>query len=446
MQIEIENELVDAVKNREQILHNARQKALDDEISMIEKAVEARNKAREKEDQGKELYKAQEALRRATLDSSGKNNAQLLQLQQDLEDKQLEIADKRFEEDMDDRKQWLQDTKDAETETYEYRLETMTWYWEQVQEIQAAGTEEMMKTLMTWNEQYRQTSETQQKEMARKWQETMDAMKAATDFGAELGELTDGIVDVTREVENMDIKVQALPGTWKKATDAANAYADAARKAARYSRLKGTGGNGSDDSDNDTGNGGTEKQTLALLEDTAGDNGRACKMGKKGEKIEFNDLTVYPNKWNGQDAYKDTKGYYWPLSAFYFGPFPTKGKYSKYPELEPTYKNTVLRPYATGGMVDYTGPAWVDGTKTKPEAFLSAYQTEQIGALAKALDTSTINNATTNSTVTFGSINFNVASMSSAADGKKALDIFVQGANDMMAKKGIGTKLNLNVK
>lgn len=444
MQIEIENELVDAVKNREQILHNARQKALDDEISMIEKAVEARNKAREKEDQGKELYKAQEALRRATLDSSGKNNAQLLQLQQDLEDKQLEIADKRFEEDMDDRKQWLQDTKDAETETYEYRLETMTWYWEQVQEIQAAGTEEMMKTLMTWNEQYRQTSETQQKEMARKWQETMDAMKAATDFGAELGELTDGIVDVTREVENMDIKVQALPGTWKKATDAANAYADAARKAARYSRLKGTGGNGSDDSDNDTSNGGTEKQTLALLEDTAGDNGRACKMGKKGEKIEFNDLTVYPNKWNGQDAYKDTKGYYWPLSAF--GPFPTKGKYSKYPELEPTYKNTVLRPYATGGVVDYTGPAWVDGTKTKPEAFLSAYQTEQIGALAKALDASTINNATTNSTVTFGSINFNVASMSSAADGRKALDIFVQGANDMMAKKGIGTKLNLNVK
>ena len=446
MQIEIENELVDAVKNREQILHNARQKALDDEISMIEKAVEARNKAREKEDQGKELYKAQEALRRATLDSSGKNNAQLLQLQQDLEDKQLEIADKRFEEDMDDRKQWLQDTKDAETETYEYRLETMTWYWEQVQEIQAAGTEEMMKTLMTWNEQYRQTSETQQKEMARKWQETMDAMKAATDFGAELGELTDGIVDVTREVENMDIKVQALPGTWKKATDAANAYADAARKAARYSQLKTTGGNGSDDDNTNAGNGGTGKQTLALLEDTAGDNGRACKMGKKGEKIEFNDLTVYPNKWNGQDAYKDTKGYYWPLSAFYFGPFKTTGKYSKYPELEPPYKNTVLRPYATGGMVDYTGPAWVDGTKTKPEAFLSAYQTEQIGALAKALDTSTINNAIANSTVTFGSINFNVASMSSAADGRKALDIFVQGANDMMAKKGIGTKLNLNVK
>ena len=110
------------------------------------------------------------------------------------------------------------------------------------------------------------------------------------------------------------------------------------------------------------------------------------------------------------------------------------------------YKEDQLRKYAKGGMVDYTGPAWVDGTKTHPEAFLSAYQTEQIGALAKAIDPSTVNNATTNSNITFGSVNFNVASMSSAADGKKALEVFVQGANDMMAKKGIGTKLNLNVK
>lgn len=34
--------------------------------------------------------------------------------------------------------------------------------------------------------------------------------------------------------------------------------------------------------------------------------------------------------------------------------------------------------YVTGGIVDYTGPAWVDGTKTKPEAFLSATDTENI--------------------------------------------------------------------
>lgn len=31
--------------------------------------------------------------------------------------------------------------------------------------------------------------------------------------------------------------------------------------------------------------------------------------------------------------------------------------------------------YALGGLVDYTGPAWVDGTKSKPEAFLSGDDT-----------------------------------------------------------------------
>lgn len=42
--------------------------------------------------------------------------------------------------------------------------------------------------------------------------------------------------------------------------------------------------------------------------------------------------------------------------------------------------------YKHGGLVDYTGPAWVDGTPTEPEAFLSAYDTKNIRALADALN------------------------------------------------------------
>lgn len=449
MQIEIENELVDAIKNREKILHDARVKALDDEIDMIEKAVEARKKAQEDDNSNKELYKAQEALRRATLDSSGKNNAQLLQLQQDLEDKQLEIAEKRFEDDMDDRKQWLQDTKDAESETYDYRLEKMTWYWEQVQAVQEAGTEAMMETLIHWNEEYRQQSALQQSEMEREWKETMDAMKAATDMGAELGKMTSDIVSVTQTVEAMDIKIQALPGSWQKATDAVNSYAAAASRVSSYKPSSNpittdtTDTTETDNNNND---------------DTTSNDG--TKM-KKGDKIEFRPASnrktrvvvydenggsvgTYQNGWGDKNGkageIKTIRG----VRMVYFSP---AGGYIETRHFQKQGKwGASERYYRSGGMVDYTGPAWVDGNKTHPEAFLSAYQTEQIGALAKSLDPSTVNNATTNSNVTFGSINFNVASMSSAADGKKALDVFVQGANDMMAKKGIGTKLNINMK
>ena len=41
--------------------------------------------------------------------------------------------------------------------------------------------------------------------------------------------------------------------------------------------------------------------------------------------------------------------------------------------------------YATGGIVDYTGPAWVDGTPGKPEAFLNANQTAMIAAFTANL-------------------------------------------------------------
>ena len=34
--------------------------------------------------------------------------------------------------------------------------------------------------------------------------------------------------------------------------------------------------------------------------------------------------------------------------------------------------------FAQGGLVDYTGPAWVDGTKSKPESFLSASDTAML--------------------------------------------------------------------
>ena len=465
MEIEVENELVAALKNRESIIHEARVKALDDEISMIDKAIEARQKARETEEDNEDLYEAQEALRRATLDSSGKNNSSLLQLQQDLEDKQLEISEKRFEDDMEDRKQWLQDTKDAETETYEYRLETMSWYWENVKEIQEMGQEAMMQTLIKWNEEYRTQSALQQDEMERKWTFTMDAMKKAADMGAELGKLTSGIQSSTAAVESMNIKVQALAGSWRAAASAASSYGG--------SSFGGGGGYASS-------SGGGSKQIHtdyyrgAINSDAA--YGTFGAVDKNNIKYQPNNiggvkLTSTGAKAGNVGIYKNSSGVVvkdqtvWKLRAGeYYIWNGTKNKYESAASLSkspivPGYSpvtgvlgniSGILKKggfkYADGGIVDYTGPAWVDGTKSKPEAFLNPYQTEQIGALVQSLSGQNINSATANSNITFGSVNFNVASMSSSADGRKALEAFVQGANDMMSKKGIGTKLNLNTK
>ena len=42
--------------------------------------------------------------------------------------------------------------------------------------------------------------------------------------------------------------------------------------------------------------------------------------------------------------------------------------------------------YKTGGLADFTGPAWLDGTPEKPEYILNAKQTERFFSLIDVLE------------------------------------------------------------
>jgi hypothetical protein len=42
--------------------------------------------------------------------------------------------------------------------------------------------------------------------------------------------------------------------------------------------------------------------------------------------------------------------------------------------------------FKTGGLADFTGPAWLDGTKTRPEYVLNAAQTERFFSLVDVLE------------------------------------------------------------
>lgn len=49
------------------------------------------------------------------------------------------------------------------------------------------------------------------------------------------------------------------------------------------------------------------------------------------------------------------------------------------------FKTAFGKKYATGGLANYTGPAWLDGTKTKPELVLNAQDTKNFLALKDTL-------------------------------------------------------------
>lgn len=102
-----------------------------------------------------------------------------------------------------------------------------------------------------------------------------------------------------------------------------------------------------------------------------------------------------------------------------------------------TYNDTIAK-FANGGMADFTGPAWLDGTKSAPEAVLNASQTEAFMRFVKHLDKLDANgSALGNTSVNIESISFEVASMSSKEDGEKAFDAFVNRFKEIGSQTGL---------
>ena len=285
-------------------------------------------------------------------------------------------------------------------------------------------------------------------DLKEQWNFTFTELKSITEMLDDpINNLKVELGNVTSEVENMNIKISALPGVWQKATDAVNNYSNAAKKASKYSGGGGYVTGGNDNNKTETKNPETEINEY---------------IGWVGKTLEFradnNSIDTYNSDGTktGKKA-KDPWGYDPNVKILGSKNIPGVGyafltdEWTGYVPVKYFYNTgiggkKIGKSYKTGGMVDYTGPAWVDGTKSSPEAFLNSYQTQQVGALADALSNNSVSSVTGDSNITFGSISFNVASMSSSADGKAALETFVKGANDLMAKKGISTTLNLNVK
>ena len=59
------------------------------------------------------------------------------------------------------------------------------------------------------------------------------------------------------------------------------------------------------------------------------------------------------------------------------------------------FKKSDVRAYKTGGLADFTGPAWLDGSRTKPELVLNARDTENFLLLKDVLGSFLKNNTTT---------------------------------------------------
>jgi hypothetical protein len=90
-----------------------------------------------------------------------------------------------------------------------------------------------------------------------------------------------------------------------------------------------------------------------------------------------------------------------------------------------------------GGIVDFTGPAIVHGTKTKPEAFLNSEQTEMFGNLRDTLSNIDFEPTNMSESISIGNITISTQSMNSNQDFRKAGQSIAEAFNSAINRRGV---------
>lgn len=90
---------------------------------------------------------------------------------------------------------------------------------------------------------------------------------------------------------------------------------------------------------------------------------------------------------------------------------------------------------AKGGLVNYTGLAWVDGTPTQPEAFLSATDVRLIQDLVSSLKLTPVEN--TSGGVAIGEINIHTDHLDNNQDFAQAGETLAEAFDNAIRRRGI---------
>lgn len=236
------------------------------------------------------------------------------------------------------------------------------------------------------DEKVRETSETLTTESERALDETMDKVHEAQEKGRE------EVEDAKKAVEDAKNKVVEATKAVAEALEEARKKQEAYNEAIRNQPPGGNGGNGTNDYPNDD-NGSSkypsswndlpadESWKKTLQEGTNWENLRAILKTEQENKGEVTSAAL--EQFAGVKTDAHMKSFTdWLAGLGYHGVVDIANKAIRFDigrieDLPPEQRGGKYQ-FKSGGIVDYTGPAWVDGTPSKPEAFLSASDTEMI--------------------------------------------------------------------
>lgn len=353
--IEMENEVLNALKSMYQKEIDAKQKALDEMkeaddayLDSLKKNLDKEKSLRDKSKAQQEKQTLQRKIALLSRDTSGANAKELADLRQQLRDMQedqyfsdREDAITSVENATQAQQDALQKEIDSLNEANQIKLDNMQLYWEEVQNIINQGSENILSFLQSYSDSYAEMSKIQQEDYTNSWKQTIDA---ALEYAKDMQKQFDEIIAAATE---------ALRKSDAGTTGGLNT---------------GSGSGGSDDSDGggsfkEANSSGNHKKKFPLSDNI---NAVISNIKKKLDANKTSDVDVVSRA--------DRKA---PSSFTGFSSVLKK-------KTSTANKKAFTKKYASGGVVDYTGLAWVDGTPSKPETFLSAADTNLLANFLKA--------------------------------------------------------------
>ena len=396
-------------------------------LESVRKTIEKERQIRDREDNDNDIRKKERKLAMMKMDTSGvyRNEIQALEeeLKGDYRSREDTLIDQRIDE-MEEQFSKEQENRDKEL-TYwdnyyaalrDQRTEYNAWAKQMIE----SGSDEILAYLKANDQEYLASSEAGKQIWTRQWQQatvaavayngmistTLNVVQMNLDMCAGSANGFEGAVQsysstaiaqngaVSSTVQDLTNYYQGLAGgvgeVSSKLTDLQNAYTNAAGAAERLASAQSRifGGSFNPDAYNNNNN---------PYNDPNGNKN----SNNYSNEFEKGSHTVYaPGRYvyNGQTfQHKNGHTYY---GFTYTNSSGDKDENVWIADGELNTQSLVIgkthpmststfykrKKYATGGYVDYTGPAWVDGTKAKPEYMLNSTQTAQFEKLVSILD------------------------------------------------------------
>ena len=409
--IAMETEIFDLLKaryekERDEILEteNAKKAALQAEISRIDELLNERKKLAEQEDKMQQIAELEEKIARISADPTRQKEAatmrqQIAKLREDVAWDQAEAEADAQKKSLEQQVKSLDDYIEYVNGYYEDLFKNPQKLMEEMKRILEGTDDEIISWLKQNTETYETSTEAAQKKMVKSWQDTLDQMRdTIRTHWDEVEEIIAGgdeniitfLQTYTEEYRKAGkLQAEAYTEEWKKQLD----DLDKARKNV-------TGGINSYDY--------VDTNLAASGSGSGGGGGGSSGGGGSGSSSGSSTTTTTPKAGSHKYGYKNANGKWVEVSgttdtlAFAAVKAAALSHYQKSTTLNEIEKAVIigqlqnatksnlgayLKKYAAGGLNTSTGLAWLDGTPTRPERILSAYQTELFEDLIGTLHT-----------------------------------------------------------